>query len=197
MSSGPSGRVHWVVALAALAALALGDATVQATEGARHGDGAVVEGRVSSIDSLRDYWTARKMRRARALPVVQLANPPDDVLQGSSGSDPRRSYVPAARPGDARTGQHAVALALGEGVALHGVPVGVAGGAAGEQGEQSGGQQSSHWQLPSGNHCATCRLGTTLATVCPDRGAGVKRMLWLIVPLVGCPSPETGTGPRR
>jgi V8-like Glu-specific endopeptidase len=92
--------VHSVVAaLTALTALTLGDATVQATEGARHGDGAVVEGRVGSIDGLRDYWTARKMRRARALPVVQLASPSDDGLQGSPGSDPRRSYVPAARPG--------------------------------------------------------------------------------------------------
>jgi V8-like Glu-specific endopeptidase len=89
-----------VAVAVAAATVAFAHAGVQAAKGAAHRDGAVVEGRLSSVDRLRGYWTAQKMRRAPALPVVQLAHPPDDGLQGPPERDRPPSYVPAARPGN-------------------------------------------------------------------------------------------------
>ena len=116
--SGSSGvRVRpLAVALAALAALAVGEADAQATETGRHQGSAVVTEGVRSVDQLRGFWTARKMRRARALPLVQLAHASSDGRPSPPEPAPPPSYVPAARPGATtgaakRTGRVATAEA--------------------------------------------------------------------------------------
>jgi V8-like Glu-specific endopeptidase len=92
------GRAWWL-ALVTVATLAI----CQTAAHADPGDGrsqAVVVGKVRSVDRPRAFWTAKKMRQAKALPLVQLRGK-------ASGSDlgvapvgnGQPSYVPPAEAG--------------------------------------------------------------------------------------------------
>ena len=98
-------RSSWVdvrrlaLALAAFAALTVAQADARGVSGTSERSTAVVAEGVRSVDDPRGFWTDRRMRRAPALPLVELARAPNDLGGGRPETDSEPSYVPADAPG--------------------------------------------------------------------------------------------------
>ena len=81
----------------AVATLALTQSSASASSGDRQHD-PIVLGNVHSVDQPQAYWTAKRMKRAKALPLVQLSQRTGSDLEAAPRGSAHPSYVPPAKP---------------------------------------------------------------------------------------------------